>query len=674
MRKGFTGVLAIFFLAFNLVSWADQSKLSENSTTDLLNQFYTLKAQNPEAGIQILKRLLQKDPTQVQARKELGYLYLTQKKPEMALSQFKMADKLSPNQPEIQAQIGYILTDLKETEAAKAYFTSAIKNAPPELKTKLETQLQALSTISKTDSSPQPSPDNLLNEFYQLKTQSPEKAEKALQAFLEKEPNHIKAREEMGYFLLNQNKKAQALEEFKKIDRLNPGQPSILAQTGYLLAELKKPEEARAYFIKASKTTDPVLRAQYQKALKNLATPPATKEKSENLEPTPPASPKISLNPVDVLFNQFYQFKQKDPETAEKAIQKAIALEPDKAKLREAYAYFLLEQKKDREALAQFKAVDQLTPYNYPIKMQIGYLLSKFKKNRAAYYWFDQATHSPDQKLRLNANQSMSNLAGTQTKLLPNPWFADIYTYPLHYSRFDLMVYPLQARAGRTWGIYDQLETYFSWRWTRDNRSGEITDAGLLPQIFEDNVAIYAAGFKYALFPTAKRFLKGLQVYGEGGKAQDLVDRSPLPKWRNDFRGGLLYYNDWGTLPVYTDKPTLLLHHLGTLYSDVTYYSRYRNTIGDVIFRDGFQVMRWGTASLNIYGKIQYLFDSQHEFYNNYVEYGPGISFVPNHRYGLVLRVEFMKGNYIPVNGPYRNPYASTYYNTLSMIEFYMKI
>ncbi|QLH43554.1 MAG: hypothetical protein HWD59_13180 [Coxiellaceae bacterium] len=65
--------------------------------------------------------------------------------------------------------------------------------------------------------------------------------------------------------------------------------------------------------------------------------------------------------------------------------------------------------------------------------------------------------------------------------------------------------------------------------------------------------------------------------------------------------------------------------------------------------------------------------DTEQQYYNNTLEIGPGIVFVPTNRYNIAFRYEKSAGYYLPVNSPSVNPYGSHYHNTVVMLEIYMR-
>ena len=261
----------------------------------------------------------------------------------------------------------------------------------------------------------------------------------------------------------------------------------------------------------------------------------------------------------------------------------------------------------------------------------------------------------------------MINLGTLVTKMLPKPYFAELYTFPFYFSRFDLGVLPVIGRAGITVNPANKAQVYAAYRRTQDSRSGTIEGAIIqnsIPQIFEDNAAIYSLGFRFNPFKKLP-----LLAFIEAGQAEDLIYRN-RPKWRGDLRGGLVYFKAWGQRPSYTSGVEFPMKWVSTLYADLIYYSRFdNNVIGTMFFRPGIRAMNYQTSTLDFYLANYLILDKNHEFFNNVYYIGPGMALRPTQHLNVVLRLESLQGYYIPVNSPTPNPYRSKFYNNVAMVE-----
>ena len=222
---------------------------------------------------------------------------------------------------------------------------------------------------------------------------------------------------------------------------------------------------------------------------------------------------------------------------------------------------------------------------------------------------------------------------------------------------------PLVVRFGIEQPVALRTKQYVFLRRTEDNKSRNL---GQIPQIYEDNVQITGVGGQ--ITP-----LKGLPLIGfvEGGVAYDLVYRD-RERWRGDFRGGAMYYNEFCTRPAYFDKPTWSTNYYSDLYGEATYFTRYSNLIAGIKTHQGIRLMQYHSSMVNLYVTGRAITDTQRQFFNNFAEVGPGLEFVPTNRLNVSLRFEHVNGVYLPA-GATPNPYTHYYINNLVQLLLYVK-
>jgi hypothetical protein len=470
-----------------------------------------------------------------------------------------------------------------------------------------------------------------LQKYYDLKAIDKEAARELLNHILTEQPNNIQAHLELGYSLLAEKKLNEAKEQF-----------AVALQLDASLVQAQKQIEAID---------------------KELTAPPVV----EVVAKAPPA-PKL---PEDQeLMQEFYKLQKIDIKKAGEILEIASEKFPHNLLIQKQKGYFLLNNKETDKALAQFQYVEELTPEDEQIKLQVAYLLSESHQQREAFEYFKRLSYSKDTDLEQKANVAMTNLSGLESKMLPEPWFFDTYYAPLFFSRFNLYVFPLQMRAGRKFGKNHEWEVYGITRATYDNNSN-VNSNTQLSQIFDDNSIIFDAGIRYAPFAP---YFPSFKLLIEGGKAYTLVLNTPTAaRWRNDGRGGFIMDKSWGALPRYAPEFVLPFKYVGKMYADTLLYSRYAgNIIGFFTTKQGIRLAEYHESALDFYVRVRASADKQHQFFNNFVEVGPGIEFYPTNRYSVSLRLEFLRGYYINVDSPSPNPYPPTYYNTLGLLEFYI--
>ncbi len=374
---------------------------------------------------------------------------------------------------------------------------------------------------------------------------------------------------------------------------------------------------------------------------------------------------KSTISERDQMLNKFYDLKKKNSPAAWEVIRQGAEKYPDDVQvLKEAGYYALLTLKQNKVALDYFIRVYVITK-DPKIALQIAYIDDGLGEHRTAYHYFDLATHTTNLQDRMTAELAKSNLRGVQTKFLPYPYEATLYYAPMYMSRFKLLIRPIIFHLGMTVNKPYNWKVYLSYRRTSDDRSNTNNQVS---SIYEDNAAITAIGTQLTPFKSIPQ----LVAFSELGKAVDLVYRN-RSRWRTDYRGGLVYYNEWGFKPSYTFKPTFTLKPNADIYADAIYFTRYTDAIGTCRLRPGVQVFRWGSTSVNLYYRMFLIEDTERQFYNNIFEQGPGVAIRFSDRYNVVLRYEQNHGYYLPAASPSVNPYSQKYYNGVTRLDTYFE-
>ncbi len=542
---------------------------------------------------------------------------------------------------------------------------------------------------------------SLLNQYYALMKSDPESARRALELILEKNPRNIIALKELGYWYLKNGDTHHALAQFEAIHAYYPDDLTTIKQLSYIYDSLGLKESAaklsslyeaknnmtlpkiqryaQRYFRESPSLTH-VLQQSIDDAVFNVNVMPdafnaRVQALAINLPPelimaiTPKPSQVMpttlagTMSERDKLLNEYYRVKKFNEQAACYLITQLVEKYPNDVLILKEAGYLALKNKNNLYAYYYFCRAYALTK-DPTLALQNGYILDGLRRRREAYLYFDLATKSKNTEERMKAELAKTNLRGSQTIIFSEPFYAELFYDPFYFSRFKLLVSQAIARAGVVlWEKYN-LKAYLSYRRTEDNKSGT---SGIISNIFEDNAAITAIGMSGTPFPS-QPFL----LFAEWGKAVDLVYRN-RSRWRSDFRGGAVYYNEWGYGADYTLTPVMRLKFKADLYADAIYYSRYIDWIGTARFRPGIELLRYGSTSLFIYYKIFLIQDTNRDFYNNLVEYGPGIAFTPSDRYNITIRYECLNGHYLPSGGRFRNPYSMNYHNSMTQLNIYFR-
>lgn len=375
---------------------------------------------------------------------------------------------------------------------------------------------------------------------------------------------------------------------------------------------------------------------------------------------------KIKSAPTEnEMMDNYYSLKKTNRYHSITLLKKINNQFPNNFDAQTEMGYYLLQQHKQREALSYFLKAQKIKPHDFIIANQIGFIENNLELNKEAYQQFNNATHSPDNITSSQAEVALVNLSNWRYKYLPDPWYFEFYTEPYYTSRFTDYIAPLEARLGAALGRYKQFMVYLSYKQSTDTQS---TGSGTAPQIYNDNAGVIAAGariFPYPMF---------LGFYAEYGTAYNIGNQTIYPPWEQDFRGGSSYSGQWGAPAAYASKFVVECKPWTDVYSNVGYYSRYENWIGQARQRFGVRVFRWRHTTLSPYLMGQYFFDSQHLYYNNLIEFGPGISLQPYNLINFSVSYEHLFGYYIPTQDSSNNPYGSHYQTNIVRAQFFIRI
>lgn len=130
----------------------------------------------------------------------------------------------------------------------------------------------------------------------------------------------------------------------------------------------------------------------------------------------------------------------------------------------------------------------------------------------------------------------------------------------------------------------------------------------------------------------------------------------------NDLRTGVIFWYGWDSYRDPVKRFTLPLIWSGEIYSDISYYRRQNNNIiGYCHVKSGFHLLRFWKSTIDIYGAAYINRDMNGEFWNNRLEFGPGLWLKPLESLDMKLYVEWLSGRYISISDSYINPYPQQY-------------
>ena len=527
----------------------------------------------------------------------------------------------------------------------------------------------------------------LMNKYYQFKNDNPEAARKSLLIILKQDDSYLPALIEYSQWSIRDNNTQQAIHSLERLHELLPENYTYTFQLGYLYYMNGEWQKSQLIYIRLLEHVTGVLKVKAQQALNAMASylpyyqyhanvemfvvASNTASKPTNLAPLKYVQP-LSVNKgwndatkqISLQMNHYYALKAKDQNSAQHFIKIVIKKHPNNVQALKEAGFLAIAQGHQIEAINYFSRAYNLT-YQPEIAMQLAYLYDQINDKPMAFQYLKLAAQSHDKNLSLSAENAMTNLRGLQTKALPRPYYSEIFFDPFYESRFGLTVVPFIWRLGFEQDNRFQTKEYVFLRRTQDNRSANF---GQISQIYEDNVQITGVGGQIAPF-------KRLPIIGyvEVGAAYDLLYQN-RNRWRGDLRGGLMYYQDFGKRPAYFDTLKIGHDYYSDWYADATYFSRYNNNIiGLIKTHQGIRLLQYKSSMLNLYMTGRVFGDTRREFFNNYAEVGPGISFIPSNRFNLELRFEHVDGVYLPAGASF-NPYGKHYTSQYAQLLFYVKI
>lgn len=336
-------------------------------------------------------------------------------------------------------------------------------------------------------------------------------------------------------------------------------------------------------------------------------------------------------NPIYDRWDKFYKLEQSQPEEAEKILLELGQLTPQDLKVWKSLTYLQIRLNKQNEAIQSVRKAEQLAPQDEQLKLQEAYLLNQQKRNKEALVIFKDLSASSDPEMASKAQQAVQNLSASA---VPST-FKDVYFAPSYESRYDDFIFPLKMRYGKNLDN-GRAQVYGFVNLNRDTKS----KGGVRPEIIDENAVTVGVGANYQPWQSIP-----VRAYLEVGGSYDLIDRN-RDKFRESVVGGVTGYQEWYANPA-VEQRSIWNDYFTDLYGNVASYSREDyNVIADLRLRSGFNLYRGEAGTVQAYGKLHTLADSEGENYNNLFEYGAGVAWQPFNYVPVKLRVERLYGHY----------------------------
>lgn len=270
------------------------------------------------------------------------------------------------------------------------------------------------------------------------------------------------------------------------------------------------------------------------------------------------------------------------------------------------------------------------------LALQTGYAYNAAGNASKAEDLFESALNTKNSHIYGKACSATINDAPLYQKHLPGLWYLTFYNDDFYESRINDAIFPVKIRLGRYIDKKHRVSVYTYFHFNDDTRS----HGGILPEIYNDNYAGLGLGIDWS--PLSNR---SLRLFAETGAAYSLSNTNH-PAWRNDTTVGAEFYKAWGYGDGCGLHATWPLRPFGDVYASVAYYTRYSDAIGQVLVRQGVRLFNYRLSSLSAYLKINIVGDSDNIYYNNIIEFGPGLSWRPDQKWPIDLRAEYLFGKY----------------------------
>jgi tetratricopeptide (TPR) repeat protein len=122
-----------------LLSQSDLRAQTDSSLATILARAYSmLQVNSPDAEI-LFEKATAMDPSNVSVRKQLGYIYNSNKKYDMALQQYTIADSLSPSDT-TKLNMAHALVLLNRKKEAKSIVRQLQKSSSPDIRNRVASQ------------------------------------------------------------------------------------------------------------------------------------------------------------------------------------------------------------------------------------------------------------------------------------------------------------------------------------------------------------------------------------------------------------------------------------------------------------------------------------------------------------------------------------------------------
>jgi tetratricopeptide (TPR) repeat protein len=273
---------------------------------------------------------------------------------------------------------------------------------------------------------------------------------------------------------------------------------------------------------------------------------------------------------------------------------------------------------------------------------QQGYLYFNQKRYDAAREAFKRAAAGDDPGVRKDALRALQVI----DEEYPSHSL-EVAIDAQYLDRFNDGVVDAYARYFQRLGKRSPLRAYVGTRLLRDTAS----QVGPLPQIFSDNALMTGAGLAFQphaahYFVSAEANMAYVFYSGRNGTAALVPDYRAVAGYYRLFRPG----------------PDSSLRKLSfQANGSFGFYSRYQHDAIAYLQPQETYDLNEGALRLSPFFQQSLALDTNQQFYNNTAELIPGLQMSLARTPGAALRVEYVRGYYLPFHSNSPNPYGPSY-------------
>jgi tetratricopeptide (TPR) repeat protein len=219
-------------------------------------------AQNNTSEAQVYaQELVQKNPADVNARLQLGSIYLSEGQLRQAEEQFVAARQLSPNQAGVHSGLGQLNAREKKWTEAEKEFETAIRLDPSNptmlsayadfLVARQQTQ-KALARVQQfVDANPNNAQGRLILGAVRNDSKNTSAAQAEFERAIQIDPKNIQGYLRLGGLYQQENQTEAAIGQYQKALDLQPKSATLITMVGNLYLDKNDVETARKYYARA---------------------------------------------------------------------------------------------------------------------------------------------------------------------------------------------------------------------------------------------------------------------------------------------------------------------------------------------------------------------------------------------------------------------------------------